>query len=235
MSVVLINTRLRAGASVCRSCHRSFQSVAPRPLQGSALRNSDDNKTQSDAEPSKTVQIGLTNEQIPYRLVRLVDPDTNRLHPPAGLATLLAVMDRKTCQLSLVGTSPEPLVKLVKSAEMYKKHKEEQKQKKAVLKSMEEKEIQMTWGVDPHDFRTKLKQARRELRRGLRVSLVFAPRKGQPWLNSDGMAVKVQETVDQLLDAGKEWKPRDIQKATTIVYLQGEKKTDGTPGTEDDD
>lgn len=113
---------------------------------------------------------------------------------------------------------------MVKSNDVYKQKKEEQKKKKAVLQALEEKEIQMTWGVDPHDFKTKLKHASRELAQGRRVNLVFAPKKGQPWLNAEGMSIRVQEAVDQLSDAGHEWKTRDVQQATTIVYLQGVKK-----------
>ncbi|KAK7690810.1 hypothetical protein QCA50_005910 [Cerrena zonata] len=215
--------------SVCRSCRRTFQTRAPHRTEQSAPKAFDlgigpNKETRDDKKRHKHAQVGQSNEQIPLRTVKLVDPETGKLHDPAPLAALLAVIDRGSFQLTLASVDPEPLVKLIRSDELYKQKKEEQKKKKAVLQALEEKEIQMTWGVDPHDFKTKIKHAHRELTKGHRVNLVFAPKKGQPWLNSDGMAVRVQEAVDQLADDGHEWKTRDVQHATTIVYLQGIKK-----------
>ena len=229
LSLALRSTRLPK-SPVCRSCRRTLQTSIPRhvaavPQFDVSIRNDERRRTEDRRFPRAS--IGQTNEQIALRTVRLVDPITNKPHEPAPLAALLAVMDKDAYKLTLVTLDPEPLVKLIKSDELYKQKKEEQKKKKAALQAMEEKEIQMTWGVDPHDFKVKLKHAKSELAKGHRVNLVFAPRKGQPWLNADGMSVRVQEAVDQLSEFEyfeSEWKARDVSQATTIVYLQGIKK-----------
>lgn len=226
LSLALRCTRLPK-PSVCWTCHRAFQTYTSRqsaPTFDLGLGPGTKKEPKREGRKFPNVQVGQTNEQIPLRTVRLVDPDTGKLHEPAPLAALLAVMDRDTYKLTVATLEPEPLIKVVKSNDVYKQKKEEQKKKKAVLQALEEKEIQMTWGVDPHDFKTKLKHASRELAQGRRVNLVFAPKKGQPWLNAEGMSIRVQEAVDQLSDAGHEWKTRDVQQATTIVYLQGVKK-----------
>lgn len=159
------------------------------------------------------------NEEIPYRSVRLVDPDTGHLNPPALLKSVLQAVASKTHFLELVSENPEPIVRVICRKDRHEKLKEIKQKRKDSKR--EDKEIQLTWGVAAGDLQHKLKKVRQELQKGNRVSLVFAPKKGQSPLSAAQMASKVQETVDSLADVGKEWKLRDVQKATTAIHFQG--------------
>ncbi|KAJ3476869.1 hypothetical protein NLI96_g10856 [Meripilus lineatus] len=152
-------------------------------------------------------------------MVRFVDPETGALQPMASYPPLLASITQKTHFLELVSEEPEPIVRLI-SRKLRHEREKGIKQKKKENK-MEQKEVQLTWGVAAGDLGHKLKKVRQELMKGNRVSLVFAPRKGQPPLKPEQMAAKVQETADALADIGKEWKAREMQKSTAAIHFQG--------------
>ncbi|CCM03973.1 uncharacterized protein FIBRA_06129 [Fibroporia radiculosa] len=160
------------------------------------------------------------NNDIPFRVVRLVDPETARLSEPQPLANIIAGLEQKREWVELVATDPDPIVKIIKSNILYNRLKAIQ-DKKRQNKPREEKEVQVTWGVSENDLEHKLKKAQEELERGNRVNLVFATRKDQPSLSPEEMAARVQESARFLAETGEEWKARDVTKHTTVVYLQG--------------
>ncbi|KAH9950168.1 hypothetical protein B0H21DRAFT_660479, partial [Amylocystis lapponica] len=186
------------------------------------------------------------NEEIQYRIVRLVNPETSVLEPPAPLQAILARLAAKNAAappdpdapddaaarkkrkkkkkegyyVELVVAEPEPIVKLVSSHDVYAKQ-QQQREKKREQRARDEKELQLTWGVALADLEHKLGKARTELEKGNRVSLVYAGRKGQTRLSPQEMEARAKEVVDSLADAGAEWKARDVSPHTTIVYLQG--------------
>ncbi|EPQ59677.1 hypothetical protein GLOTRDRAFT_34401 [Gloeophyllum trabeum ATCC 11539] len=170
----------------------------------------------NDPEPPK-------NENIPHRTVRLVDPETSKLRPPAPLEEILASFSRKTHFLQLVSERPEPIVKLINKEEARRKRVQ---QRKAQLQNkMEEKEIQMTWGIASADLEHKLRKVRQELEKGNRVDLVYAPKKGQPLPSPAAREQRVKETLDLLADIGKEWKPREQTARMIVIYLEKLKKS----------
>jgi translation initiation factor IF-3 len=151
----------------------------------------------------------------------LVDPETGRLNPPVELRDILSQLDLREYSVELVSAGPTPIVKVINKRETYEKNKE---RKARARQQMEQKEIQLTWGIASQDLTHKLKKVRAVLERGGRVDLVYAPRKGQPLPTKEGMHARVEETMDILTDVGKEWKPREIKKAVTALYLQGKTK-----------
>ncbi|KAI0076213.1 hypothetical protein K474DRAFT_1293765 [Panus rudis PR-1116 ss-1] len=172
---------------------------------------------------------GPIDEQIQYTRVRMVDPETKKLGPLVELQRLLielnggAKKSKRPYLVELVTEKPEPIVRIVKRSDAWAATKEAKQKRKEKAKAEDVKEIQLTWGTDLHDFEHKLKKVREELESGHKVSMVFAPKKGQPWLNKDGMKVKVDEAVAQLSDVAAEWKPREELRATFIVFLQPKK------------
>jgi len=125
--------------------------------------------------------------------------------------------------VELVSENPAPIVKVVDSREVYHKSKEREARVKAG-RQPEKKEIQLTWGVASEDLAHKLKKVRAELERGIRVDLIYAPKKGQPFPTQEEIHLRVQETVNMMADIGKEWKPREIKKSAVAIYLQGKPK-----------
>ncbi|KAG2130992.1 uncharacterized protein EDB93DRAFT_947067 [Suillus bovinus] len=160
------------------------------------------------------------DDKIPFRVVRLVDPETGKLEPPTRLSDVLKSVDLKIFRVELVTEEPEPIVKIVDRRDSYQKWKEQKKAFRKSMKAGEQKEIQITWGVDDGDLKHKITKARAELEKGYRVDIVITPRKGQKLPKPDEMAARVSEIASMLLDIAKEWKARDIQKTTTTMSFQ---------------
>ena len=180
------------------------------------------------------------NENIPYRFARLVDPKTNQLGAPVSIRQLLdeieADKDRKRWQaIELIAEEPEPLIKLVDRREEYRRNNQERRERQEKRKRNEkvepsssggqpkEKEVQMTWGVAAGDLAHKLKKAREALEQGNLVSIVYAPKKGQPLPTKTAMAERIQYTNELLSDVGQEWKATEAQGHTTVIYLKARK------------
>lgn len=170
---------------------------------------------------STATQKRRSDEDIPHRVVQLVDAETGRLNPPSALRDLLSSIDRKTHHIELVREEPNPIVKIINKKEAFNKRKEQKARMKEVARKCTQKEIQMTWGVASGDLAHKLNKVREELMKGNRVDLVYAPKKGQPLPSPIEMELRAQETVDFLADVGKEWKSREVQRTVTALYLQG--------------
>jgi len=163
------------------------------------------------------------NQDIQYSVVQVVDPETGRLNPPIALRDILSTMDPKTHFVELVSENPAPIVKLISKKEAFDKYKALKARLKAA-KPIDQKEIQLTWGVASGDLTHKLKKVRVELERGNRVDLVYAPKKGHPVPGPKEIQLRVQETVDMMADVGKEWKPREIERSVVVIHFQGKTK-----------
>jgi translation initiation factor IF-3 len=160
------------------------------------------------------------NDEIDYRVVQMVDPDTGRLKEPTELRDILASINRKTHFVELVSEEPNPIVKIKDKKEEYSWMKEKRARLK-LANSIQQKEVQMTWGVASGDLAHKLKKVRRELEKGNRVDLVYAPKKDQALPSPLKIEERLRETVDLLADVGKEWRPRNIQRNIAILSFQG--------------
>ncbi|KAG1753240.1 hypothetical protein EDB19DRAFT_817866 [Suillus lakei] len=160
------------------------------------------------------------DDKIPFRIVRLVHPETGKLEPPTRLSDVLESVDLKAFRVELVTEDPEPIVKIVDRRDSYQKWKEQKKAFRKGVKAGEQKEIQITWGVDDGDLKHKITKARAELEKGYRVDVVIAPRRGQKLPKPDAMAARASEIASMLLDIAKEWKTRDVQKTITVMSFQ---------------
>ncbi|KAI0643648.1 hypothetical protein C8Q79DRAFT_914383, partial [Trametes meyenii] len=159
------------------------------------------------------------NDEIRFSYVRLVNPETGVLDPPARLRDVLSRVDLKTQFLELVTEQPEPIVKIHDKKLLFDREKTK-KLLQSNKKPPEEKEVQLTWGVGTGDLQFKLKKVRVELEDGNRVNLVFAPKKGQVLPTPAEQEKIVQEALDLLADVGKERKARTVQKQAVAVFLE---------------
>ena len=161
---------------------------------------------------------GLKNENIPHKIVQLVN-EQEQLLPPEQTADILARINHETHFLELVRDVP-PIVKIRDKKAFLKARKTQKAQQRA--STMEQKEIQMTWNVGQKDLETKLKKARDHLIRGNMVDIAFAPKSGQAKPTLEEMQSKMQMTVDLLSDVAKEKGNREIVggKCAGIVSLR---------------
>ncbi|KAI0751213.1 hypothetical protein C8Q80DRAFT_1119067 [Daedaleopsis nitida] len=171
-----------------------------------------------EREKKKSLQ-NPRNEAIPHKLVRFVNPETKTLEPPRPLSAVLAFVDRKRQYLELVAERPEPIVKLIDVKDRYDRNRARRVQQ-VLGRAPEEKELQLTWGVAAGDLAFKLRKAREDLVDGDRVSLVFAPKKGQAVLNDQERTRAVDEALRLLEDVGRERKERTVQGQAVALHLE---------------
>ncbi|KAF8239501.1 hypothetical protein L208DRAFT_1237167 [Tricholoma matsutake] len=176
---------------------------------------------QSSASPKSDKP--LRNEQIKHRIVRLVDPVTNRLKASEPLRDLLLTLDRKKKYIELVSAEKDsiPIVKIVDQKEAFAKEKDLKLRARVAAMSNRHKEIQLTWGSTSSDMAHKLERVREELENGFKVDLVFAPKRGQILPKPAERQMQIQEIVDMMADVGREWKSRDEGRTITAIFLQG--------------
>ncbi|GJE84807.1 hypothetical protein PsYK624_008830 [Phanerochaete sordida] len=184
------------------------------------------------------------DEEIGFRRVRLVDPDTGSLGPLTDLAQVIqSVRNRpstpapgteeqaeaagekrekwwkKTWCVELVTHTPDPIVRAVNLSDEYRKAKEMHKKKRDGI--IKEKEVQLSWHVAQGDLEHKLRKVRETLEEGERVTLAFSRKKGQNWPTPEEKEAKIEEVVGQLTDTAEEWKERVIlPNGRGFVYLQ---------------
>jgi translation initiation factor IF-3 len=200
-------------ACLHRPAFRALQTVAPTK-QGDKRKEGD--KRKKDEKPRR-------NEGIKYKLVRLVDPVTKRLTEPRMLSTILFAIDRKEKYVELLSAEEGsvPIVRIMDQKEEYKKEKWLKLRAREVAMNNRHKEVQLTWGSTSSDMAHKLERVRQELEKGLKVDLVFAPKKGQVLPKLVERQVQIQEILDLTADVGKEWKVQEHGRTLTAVFLQG--------------
>jgi translation initiation factor IF-3 len=187
------------------------------------------------------------NNDIPYTYVRVVDPETRKPLPPRPLAEVVGNLATEV-QPKQVGGPPKifvtqfaqlvappseatngyALVKLVDRREAAAREKTQRLKAHASRKACEEKEIQFAWGIGTADVQHKLRKARQELERGVRVQLVFARKAGGGSERDSGTRAKqnglVTQVVEELTDVAREWRMRDERRNMIVVYLQDQRR-----------
>jgi len=182
-------------------------------------------KKDKKEKPKPGREVGTRDDQIGFKQVRLVDPETGELTPLQPLSSILQRLlsdkeVRKRHSVQLVANDPEPIVRLVNMAEQYRKTKEQKQKARQTARFSGEKEIQLTWDTAGPDHQRKLDQARESLAEGVRVNLVHAPKKGvRHRLTVREMEERAQGTVDALADVGKERKEKEVGPRITAIYL----------------
>jgi len=160
----------------------------------------------------------LRNANIPYETVYLVTD--GRLGPPTPLSHLLASIDPQEVFIELVNEKPQPIVKIISKRDRYVKQKEWRKKQREVALSNMRKEIQLTWGIEPGDLEHKLDKARRDIEKGIRVELVFAPKANQRPPSPAAMQNRLNETTQKISEFAMEWSPRRVERGVVILYLK---------------
>jgi translation initiation factor IF-3 len=158
------------------------------------------------------------DRDIPHSIVHVADEDG--LGPPTALSHLLASIDIKSHFIQLVAETPKPIVKIIDKKENYEKRKQRQKRRKEALASNVQKEIQMTWNIEPGDMAHKLKKIQKEVEKGTRIELVFAPKVNQRAPNPALMETRINETAEKIAEFAREWLPRKVDRGVAIFYLK---------------
>jgi len=159
------------------------------------------------------------NHDIPHRIVQLVNED-GRLGPPTPLSHLFASIDSKTHFIELVNEDPSPIVKIKCKKEEYLKGKAWRRRQNELAANNVQKEIQMTWGVESGDLAHKLSKARKDVEKGIRVELVFAPKVNQPAPKPAVIEARLNEAAAKIGEFAKEWKPRKVEGGIAILYIK---------------
>ncbi|GAA93925.1 uncharacterized protein L969DRAFT_92169 [Mixia osmundae IAM 14324] len=183
-----------SGVPVSRSAGRRGYAISSMITPGGPSSATRSNKR----EPAK-------DEAIRSRLVVLVDPVSGSLLPPARLDAVLASMNRNTHYIvDTQARSPGPasvsmplpvrdqsagypIVRIRSKAEEVQKAREESEKRRARKKlglsatgQLEEKEVQLSWHVTPHDLKHKLSVAARTLAKGGRTMVELQGTRAQP-------------------------------------------------------
>ncbi|KAG8702990.1 hypothetical protein FRC09_004410 [Ceratobasidium sp. 395] len=173
------------------------------------------------------------NDAIPYSIVRLVHPETNKLEPETRLKDILAKVDLEKNYVRLISTQGpdggKPIVKIINKHDVAQKERDQKskkKEQKKVASGRETKEIQLSWGVEPGDMKHKLGKSIQELEKRNRVNIVFVKKKGAPMPNAEEKAAKVQAVWEAVRHVASEREPRVIHELTAVLYLQGLGKTE---------
>lgn len=177
------------------------------------------------AMSSYTTGKRLIDNDIPFRVARLVDPESNSLHPLAPLQFILNSIDRKTHHIELVADAPDPIVKIVDTKQAREKYKEAKKRGQAAARAQVRKEVQVTWAVAAGDLAHKLEKVRRELVGGRKVVLIFTSRKGQVVPTKQEMDTRLKDVLETLADAGKEYLPREQRGNMATLHLKPPKQS----------
>jgi translation initiation factor IF-3 len=168
----------------------------------------------------------LCNEDIPFTTVTPVDPETGRLKEPCRLKDLLASIDRKTHFVELVYDSKTaatnvlqqvPIVKIIARADRFQSRKAG---KLSRPRQIQQKEVQLTWGVADGDLSHKLNKVRQELEKGNKVDLVFAPKAGTKAPSPVARQGRMESAMRMLGDVAKEWKERETKGLVVVIFLQ---------------
>ncbi|KAI0299770.1 hypothetical protein B0F90DRAFT_1727151 [Multifurca ochricompacta] len=183
------------------------------------------------------------NNDIPYAYVRVVDPETRKPLPPKLLTEVINdlatdVQHKKgggpprvfvTQYAQMVAPPSEAtdgyaLVKLVDRREAATRERAQRLKAQASRRASEEKEIQFAWGIGAADVQHKLRKARQELSRGVRVQLVFVRKAtggaGRDSSTKEKQNMLVMQVVEALSDVAREWRVRDERKNMVVAYLQ---------------
>lgn len=160
----------------------------------------------------------LENKRIPYETLHLVDPETGQLREIV-LKDYLETIDVKKYKVELVSTSPKPIAKLVERWKEHEKMKASKAKRLESHRKAEHKEFQFTWNMAPSDLTHKFNNVRKELEKGRKADLVFVTKKGHK--APKDIPERLQAVVEELADAAKEYKAREIVGAMGAIFLRG--------------
>ena len=114
--------------------------------------------------------------------------------------------------------------KIISKKEAFEKarHKQNMQKERKKTNVVDEKEIQLTWGVSANDLSHKLKKARQIVEKGDRLTLgIVTPKKTQAPHRAD--REMFVQTCKEMLGETENWKPEEWKGSSTTVHLQARK------------
>lgn len=170
----------------------------------------------------------LTNEQIKATEVRVIDSDGTQLGIMSSKEALDIAVDKGLNLVMIAPNATPPVCRVMN----YSKYKFEQakkaKDQRKNQKTVELKEIRLSYNIDVHDFDTKLSQAKRFLAAGnkLKVSIRFRGREmAHTALGQERMerfAASLEEIAS--IDRAPKLEGRNMMMFLTPKPLKPEKK-----------
>lgn len=179
----------------------------------------------SSSAPQKRVSRSaqLKDEDIPHRLITLVDPESSSLLAPASLSDILIALDRTRFSILLVDPSHDPPICRIldKKAAYTKAQEKKEKDRVAAVTAAASptptlvglnaggppKEVHLTWGVTAHDLSHKLAKAKELLGKGHRVTVIVNNKKDASPIAARAKAEVVKGVQDALAGVAKLRKP----------------------------
>ncbi|KAG8960348.1 hypothetical protein FRC03_006626 [Tulasnella sp. 419] len=144
-----------------------------------------------------TTKKPMRDLDIPHELVRVVDPETNKIgESPVRLESLVESVNRQKFYYQLVSEEPFPIVKLINRQEEKRVRREAKAKQKA--KKVETKSIQMTWNVEIGDLKHKVAKAKQELNDGNNVELSLVKKRGSEFVPTPDRQAKVSWITEEL-------------------------------------
>lgn len=168
------------------------------------------------SEESRQKNIPLHNEQITFSSMRVVykDPTTQKSNwAILNRKQALELAKKQDLDLVLMNADADPPVcKLEDLSKMLMAAKKREKQMRMSQKATSTKEMLMSVGIDPHDFKIKMKKVIEFLEEGhpVRLSVVTKRRKAD--------ILKTEQHIQKFKDKGTNLPMVDIDEITLKVY-----------------
>jgi translation initiation factor IF-3 len=220
------------------SCSRLLSHLPPRAasvarLASPSLLNL--SRRASTAPPKKALNKStqLKDEDIPHRIITLVDPASSSLLPPAALTDILLSLDRTRFSILLVDPAHDPpICKILDKKALYTAAKNKAVAKKLAASTAPSpssptaappkapagppKEVHLTWGVTAHDLGHKLAKAKEFLAKGARVTVVLKDKKGAEAVGQQERK-EVLEGVERALEGIGKLKKKPENKGGMVM------------------
>ncbi|KAF3063645.1 putative translation initiation factor protein [Daldinia childiae] len=159
-----------------------------------------------------------TNGKIPYDYVRVVGPPPdNALSPAQPIGTVLASLNPKTHTLVMRRHMPHRRQRGLQS-------RRARSRAARARKAVDTKELEFSWGIEPHDMGHKLRRLRQFLDLGLNVEVILAKKRHAKPVSIEA-AEAVLEAVRSaltLVDGAKEVRKMDGKVGGVVrLYFEG--------------
>ncbi|KAI1800969.1 hypothetical protein F4811DRAFT_536214 [Daldinia bambusicola] len=199
----LLPTTTTTTATTSKSATTITRSLLPPPPHTRAL------STTPSLRRIDPLQKYPSNDRIPYEYVRIPGPPPDStLGPAQPINAVLRTLDPKTHVLVMVAPpapSADPgsldaeaaICRIMDKAAM--KAAAIEAEQRARRKAVDTKELEVSWGISPHDLGHKLRRLRGFLDQGLAVEVVLAKKRGGKPVAAEAAAAVLRAVRDAAL------------------------------------
>jgi translation initiation factor IF-3 len=177
----------------------------------------------------------MINEHIPARFVQMVDQKGSLL-PPLPKQEILDTVDPFTSFLAMVsppGHKGHPVCKIFNRTAELRRLKSFAKSSKSKYKSGVPKQIELNWAIDPHDFEHRLDQMQNFLRKGYKVEVIMARKRGGRRATLEEgkrMVHRLHERIKEVNGASESKPMEGAVLGEATLFFQGASQQPGKPG-----